>query len=155
MATIEISDSITLRCRAEQAWAVVADYSSDVRWRKGVLSMTAEPSGLVVPGAVTTERMRLAGKVWENLGEVGDVDAGRRFTWRTVSGADADGARQVVSAGPDACEVRLELRVRPHGAERLFAPLLERMLRRNLTGDLARLGDMVASAQGSEPVPER
>lgn len=147
MRAIEITDTVTLSCSAEQAWAVVADYSFDVRWRSGVLSMTAEPSGPVVPGAVTVERMRLAGKVWENVGEVRGVESGRRFTWRTVAGADAEGARGVAPAGPDRCVVTLELRVRPRGAERLLAPVLGRMLRRNLGRDLERLGELIVGGR--------
>ncbi len=146
MRTIEILDTVALPCSVERAWAVVADYSNDVHWRIGVLAMSVEPAGLVTPGAVTTERMRLAGKIWENAGEVCDVDDGRRFSWRTTTGADADGAREVVPSGDGGCEVRLELRVRPHGAERLFAPVLARMLRRNLGRDLARLAELAAVA---------
>lgn len=145
MGTIEITDTITLPCSADRAWAVLADYSQDVRWRTGVLSMTAEPAGPVVPVADTTEHLRLAGKVWENVGTVLDVDTGRRFTWRTVRGADADGAREVVPLDDDGCEVRLELRVRPHGVERLFAPLLARLLRRNLERDLERLDELLGA----------
>ncbi len=47
MATIEVTDTIELPCPAQQAWAVLADYSHDVRWRSGVPSMAAEPSGIV------------------------------------------------------------------------------------------------------------
>jgi hypothetical protein len=39
--------------------------------------------------------------------------------------------------------VRLELTVRPKGFERMLAPLLRRMLQRNLEGDLTRLAELL------------
>ncbi len=113
----------------------------DPEWRTGVLSMVATPHGAVEVGTRTVEQLRLAGKTWRNDGEVLAVDPGRSFRWRTTEGADAHGGR---------CVVRMELHVEPHGAERLMAPLLRRMLDRNLRGDLERLRAL-AQARAAQP----
>ncbi|GAA3244621.1 hypothetical protein GCM10017691_50880 [Pseudonocardia petroleophila] len=142
---IEIAEQVDVARPAAQVWTVVADYAGDPRWRAGVAAMDPAPAGPVRPGQTTDERMRFAGRAYRNAGVVGSVGPGRTFTWRTTDGVDAAGSRTVTDAGPDRCTVRLELRVRPHGVERVLAPVLRVLLRRGLRGDLARLRALVES----------
>ncbi|MFI9407214.1 SRPBCC family protein [Nocardia sp. NPDC052316] len=145
MRTFDLSAETVIERPASIVWALLADYANDSAWRAGVVAMTAEPPGLATPGTRTTEELRLAGRTWHNDGEVRTVDPGVRMTWRTTSGADAEGARMVRPLSPDRCLVRLELRVTPHGMQRVFGPLLAYMLRRNLTHDLSTLRDLFES----------
>lgn len=150
MNTITITDHIDLDLPATAVWELVADYRRDPEWRTGVESMVPTPdSPVVAEGMRTVEQLRLAGRLWENHGEVVTVQPGRSFTWRTTGGqgADADGSRTVVPTGSGSCRLEMELRVRPHGSERLFAPLLGRMLRRNLAGDLRRASQLLEAVQ--------
>ena len=101
--------------------------------------MVPTPAGPVTEGTVTDERMRFAGRGYHNLGEVVTVGPGLRFSWRTTRGVDADGTREVIPLDPGHCLVRLETRVRVHGAQRLLAPVFAVLLQRNLTGDGRRL----------------
>lgn len=77
------------------------------------------------------------------MGLVTRVPPGARLEWRTTAGTQARGSRTVVARGDDCCEVTLELQVVPRGIERLLAPVLRRMLVRNLRGDLVRLAGIV------------
>lgn len=153
MTEITVDESIEIDRPAAEAWAVVADYGRDPEWRRGVVSMVADPAGPVRRGTATSEVLRMAGREWHNDGVVTSVGPGTRFTWRTTEGADALGARTVTALGPARCIVRLELVVRPHGAERLLRPLLARMLRRNVSGDLERLRALVAGVQAGADAP--
>jgi hypothetical protein len=136
--TIEFSAAVDAAVPAERAWAVLADYSRDAEWRGQVVTMTPSPPGPVSPGQSTAEVMRFAGRTLRNDGEV--VGVGElRFTWRTTSGVDAEGAREVKPLGPRQCRIVLRTRVRPTGAERYYAPLARLVLRRGLRKDLARL----------------
>jgi hypothetical protein len=123
---------------AERVWAVLADYSRDSEWRGQVVSMVPTPSGLAHPGQRTAEVMRFAGRTLHNDGEVVTA-SGHRFTWRTTSGVDAEGAREVHPLGPERCRIVLRTRVRPTGAERYYAPLARLVLQRGLRKDLRRL----------------
>ena len=145
MTTIEMQATAEIDRPAAEVWQVLADYARDPEWRTGVRSMVPTPPGEAQVGTTTTEVLRLGGRTWRNDGEVTAVDAGRRFTWRTTVGADADGARAVSPTSDGSCLVSLELRVRPHGAERLMAPLLRRMLQKNLHRDLSRLRELVTA----------
>ena len=133
---------------SERIPLTVADYDRDPQWRGGVATMAPDPPGLVQPGTTTSEDLRFGGRRYRNDGEVLEVTSSgprRSFRWRTVSGADAHGAREVVDHGDGTCSVTLELHVRPHGVERLLAPVLGRMLGRQLREDVARLADLVLS----------
>lgn len=150
MNEIRISETIDLPCRADVAWAIVADYPRDPEWRTGVLTMTAEPPGALRVGTVTVEELRLGGRTYRNVGEVTAVEHGRSLSWRTTDGAHAWGARTVEPLPDGGCRATLELNVRPGNAvERVLRPMFHRMLRRNLRRDLAQLAELT----GSEPVP--
>ncbi|MFC9897264.1 SRPBCC family protein [Nocardia sp. NPDC127579] len=147
MKTIDLTAETVIDKPAHTVWELVADYANDPTWRTGVLAMTAEPAGISTPGTRSAEELRFAGRTWHNLGEVLTVDPGVRMTWRTHSGADAQGARTVRSLTPDRCLARLELLVRPHGFQRPIRPLLAYLLRRNLFRDLAALRELAESRQ--------
>jgi len=138
---IGIAVEVAITRPAAQVWNVVADYARDPEWRRGVTAM--EPSGPLAVGTTTDERMRFAGKGYRNGGVVETVGPGPTFTWRTTSGVTAAGRRTVEALGPDRCRVRLETTVEPSGFERLLAPVLGRLLQRNLAGDAARLRELV------------
>ncbi|TCK20824.1 SRPBCC family protein [Pseudonocardia endophytica] len=139
---IVLEAAVEVDAPAAEAWAVVADYARDVQWRKGVRSMVPTPSGPVRRGTTTVEWLRAAGRTMRNDGEVTSVDDGRRFSWRTTSGVDAEGSREVTAIGDDGCRIRLETRVRPPGLLR-FVPGLRRSLQRTLTADAARLRTLI------------
>lgn len=139
MNIIDLTRDIHIAQPAAAVWSVMADYSRDPEWRTGVTAMVPSPPGPVQPGTTTAETIRLGGKTWHNDGEVTEVVPGQSFSWRTTTGADAHGSRSVEPLGARDCRVRLELHVRPRGFERVLAPMLRRMLDRNLRGDLERL----------------
>lgn len=138
-AVIGFSASSEAACPADHAWAVLADYARDAEWRGAVESMVPTPPGPAAPGTLTAERMRFAGRILHNDGEVVSAGPGLRFAWRTTSGVDAEGSREVVPLGPDRCRIVLRTRVRPTGVERALAPLVRLVLRRGLRADLRRL----------------
>ena len=145
MPTFHLTASRDVDADAADVWAVLADYHQDPRWRTGVVAMTASTDGTAVAGTTTREELRLAGQTWINDGVIDDVEPGRRLRWHTRQGADANGARSVDPLAPGRCRVTLELEVRPHGAERLLAPVLRRILARNLRRDLDRLATLVTA----------
>jgi len=139
---IEFSATAEVAVPADRAWAVLADYARDAEWRGQVVSMVPTPAGPVEPGQRTAEVMRFAGRTLRNDGEVVTVSTSGtalRFAWRTTSGVDAGGTREVVPLGGDRCRILLHTRVRPTGAERYYAPVARFVLQRGLRADLRRL----------------
>ncbi|MGW6696298.1 SRPBCC family protein [Nocardia sp. NPDC055049] len=150
MTGFDLTAETTVERAAATVWALLADYATDTAWRTGVVAMSASPPGPATPGARTVEQLRFAGRTWHNNGEVVTVEPGTRITWRTLTGADAEGSRAVTPLGRDRCRVRLELRVVPHGIQRPFGWLLARMLQRNLDRDIAALRNLAESSTDSE-----
>ena len=152
MSNITLIHETDIDAPAAVAWSVVADYARDVEWRAGVMQMVPTPMGPVQVGTTTAEAMKVAGKTYRNDGEVVAVEPGARFEWRTTAGAVAHGARQVTQLGPARCRVRLELHVTPTGLNRLFAPMLTKVLDKGLSGDVERLRLLVEADADLESV---
>lgn len=143
---IDITHTHEIPASAADVWAVLADYRRDPEWRTGVLSMEPDTEGLAQPGTKVQEVLRLAGKT-NHIGSVVDaVDPGRRIVWHTTNGSDVNGYRMVEPAGADRCRVTLGITVRPHGMEKLMAPMFRRMLDRNTQQDLRALQGLIAGA---------
>ena len=138
-----INASRRLDCRPADAWTVLSDYRRDPEWRRGVTTMTATTNPATA-GTETLEVMRFGGRTYRNRGIVDLVD-GHRLEWHTVEGAEAHGSRAAEALGDGSTQVDLTVAVRPRGVERLLAPLLRRMLQRNLERDLVRLAGLIAS----------
>jgi uncharacterized protein YndB with AHSA1/START domain len=137
-----LSTEIRIARPAPDVWRVVADYDHDPAWRAGVDTMAPSPGGLVEAGTTTAEVLRFGGRTYRNGGVVESVDPGRRFTWRTTSGVDARGAREVIAVDETTSVVRLTLDPTLTGARRLLLP----MLRRQLTADGERLRSLLEEA---------
>ncbi len=155
MTTLAVSAATTVDAPAADTWTVLADYARDRQWRAGVRSMVPTPPGPVGPGTTTREVLRAGGRTTRNDGVVTDVTPGRRFAWRTTSGVDADGSREVEPLPDGSCRVRLELRVRPPGLLRLVPGPLRWLLARGLRGDLDRLRALVETGRATRTACER
>ena len=145
--TISISQTIDIDVDAATAWAIIADYSNDRRWRSGVISMESTPTGPVEAGTTTHEVIKVAGKTWTNFGVVTSVEPGHKFWWRTTSGAQASGSRQVSNDADGRSRVSLELQVTPTGIDRLTAPIAGLLLRRGLRKDSITLRALLADSE--------
>ncbi|RBY83314.1 SRPBCC family protein [Blastococcus sp. TF02A-26] len=139
MSAIELTAAVEVDRPADEVWRLVADYARDPEWRTGVVTMAPSTAGPVVEGTTTAEELHMAGRTWRNTGVVTSVEPGRRFSWRTTSGVEASGSRDVVPLSGGRSRLELRLRVSPTGAQRLLRPLLTRMLRRGLAADADRL----------------
>jgi uncharacterized membrane protein len=142
MSAIVISDRVHVDADQATVWDILTTYSNDVAWRTGVTSMVSNPPGRVVIGTRTTETIRVAGRTYRNVAKITSVAPLTRLTWRTIEGVQAHGARSVEPTSSGS-RVTLELTVEPTGLNRLFAPYLRRLLRRNMRVDLQRLCDLV------------
>jgi uncharacterized protein YndB with AHSA1/START domain len=103
---IEFSALVPIDAPPAQVWKVLADYARDGEWRAGVEQMTPVPLGPVESGTFTHERIRVARRVLRNHGEVVRVIAGRRFEWRTTSGAPL---LRILLARPKTVERQIDL----------------------------------------------
>ncbi|WP_369138295.1 SRPBCC family protein [Modestobacter versicolor] len=146
MSTIEVQATVEVDRPSDDVWRLVADYGRDPEWRRGVATMAPSTVGPVVAGTTTAERLRMAGRTFENTGVVTAVEPGRWFTWCTTSGAPAHGGRTVTPLTGGRSRVDLELVVTLAGLQRAARPVLAAVLRRGLAADAARLTRLLENA---------
>lgn len=109
---------------ADEAAALVLDWSRDGEWRAAVTSMEADQPGPAHAGQTIVERLRVGGlPVVVALRIVAADATSASFEGRT--GAMISRGRRSVVAEPDGgCTVELELELRPRGPLALLGPLL-------------------------------
>ncbi len=152
MRTATFHESAVINRSAPEVWALIADYDVDPLWRHGVSAMNPHPVGLATTGTTTLEVLRFGGRTYRIPGEVTELRAGHSFTWRA---SKAHGTRSVEPVDDSTCIVTLTMHVRLTGAERVVAPLLSRMMRHNLAGDLGRLAQLTRTRSERDRHHER
>jgi hypothetical protein len=131
-----------LSCSADDAAALVLDWSRDGEWRAAVRRMDVEPPGRATTGQRITERLRFAGGTFVTPTTITAADArSASFAGGTALVA-VDGRRTVVPEPEGGCTVVLELDVRLTGVLAVLDPLFRRSYRRRLASEADALAAM-------------
>ena len=130
-----MSERRRLPWSADDAAALVLDWSRDAEWRPAVTSMETDPPGPARSGQRIVERLRVAGLPVVVPLRIVEADATTAsFDGRTAA-MISRGRRSVVAEPDGGCTVHLELELLPRGPLALLGPLLapghRRMQRRD------------------------
>lgn len=132
--TIEIP-----RPRVEVA-AYMFDPRNDARWTTGVVACRPLTDGPLRPGSRVERVTRFLGRRFAYTYEVTDADPdGDRFVELRVTEPFPMQIRYELDDAPDGTRAAIHARGDATGFYRLAAPLLNRMVRRNIARDLAAL----------------
>lgn len=124
-----------LSCPADDAAALVLDWSRDGEWRAAVSRMEVEPPGPATTGQRITEWLRFGGRTFVTPTTITAAD-GRSASFSGGAGPVAvDGRRTVVLEPGGGCTVVLEVDVRMTGLLAVLNPLLGPGYRRRLTSE--------------------
>ena len=144
--TITVTNAIDIDRAPDDVWAVVSDYATDTRWRKGIVEMTPDVDGPPRVGTRVREVLELAGRTYTTETAVTDVGPGLTygFTGAGTSGRVSGRRTVTTSASGDSARFSYEVRLEPGEAmPRVVAPLLARWLRHSMRRDLRRLRRLV------------
>jgi hypothetical protein len=124
-----------LTCSADEASALVLDWSRDGEWRAAVTRMQVEPPGRARVGQRITEWLRFGGATFVTPTTITAAD--ERSASFTGGNAQAvvEGRRTVVPEADGGCTVVLEVDVRMTGVLALLNPVLAPRYRRRLAGE--------------------
>ena len=147
--TITVTNAIDIDRAPDDVWAVVSDYATDARWRKGIVEMTPDVDGPPRVGTRVREVLELAGRTYTTETAVTDVGPGLTYGFAGAGTSGRVSGRRTVttSASGDSARFSYEVRLEPgETMPRVVAPLLARWLQHSMRRDLRRLRRLVEAA---------
>lgn len=136
----EVIVSIDVDKPAGEVFDYLADMANNPDWQRGQerCTWTSEPPLRV--GSTYDQRARFLGRTITSSFEVVELEPGRRIRIVSTAGTmPIDVTRTVEPLADDRCRVGAEVRGEPPRAMRLLGPMLDRLVRRSVTGDYERL----------------
>jgi hypothetical protein len=138
-----------LACSAEDAAALVLDWSRDPEWRGAVTRMVVDPPGAAQAGQRITEWLRFGGRTYVTPTAITAADAASASFAGGTATVTVEGRRSVVPTGPDRCTVVLEVDVRTTGLLAVLNPVLAPAYRRRATADADGLAALVQATSST------
>ncbi|HUR86261.1 MAG TPA: SRPBCC family protein [Solirubrobacteraceae bacterium] len=143
---LQTNAEVTIDRPAESVWAVVADYDSDRRWRKGIVEMTPDRPGAPRVGTHVREVLRLAGRSYTTDTIVTEAGPGMSYSFAGTGTSGAVRGRRSVRPRADGAVFSYEVELEPQALPRPVAPVLAWWLRRSLRRDVRRLRKLVEAS---------
>jgi polyketide cyclase/dehydrase/lipid transport protein len=138
--TVRVAESVQIDKPPAEVWEAIADYSLDLKWRKGLTEMKPDPPGAPAVGTKVHEVVHQARRIYVADTVVTDLDPGVSYQFMGSGTIDGlRGVRAVRSGGDRGAVFTYEIELEPRGAMRMLRPALERIVRSGLKGDLERL----------------
>ena len=145
--TLTTRAEIEIARPADDVWAVVSDYATDTRWRKGIREMTPDRPGEPAVGTKVREVLELGGRTYTTDSTVTEVGPGHRYRFEgTGTSGVVRGGRTVRDGdGWGTTVFTYDVELEPDGVPRLAQPILGWWLGHSLRRDLGRLRTLIES----------
>ena len=140
-SVVRISESVEIGRPPKAVWDAIADYSFDLKWRKGLKEMQPDPPGGPEVGTMVHEVVRNGGQDYVADTVVTSLDPGVSYAFEgTGSIGGLSGRRTVVEdPGEGGSVFTYDIELEPKGGMRLFRPVLGLFVRTGLRKDLQTL----------------
>jgi len=139
MSAIEVSASVVVAVSPAAAWDVVADFSRNPEWQRGMKTARWLTEPPLAVGSRYVQHAGFLGRDVRSLFEVIELDPGRRVTIDTVEGTFPITVTRTVATADDGCLISAEVRGDAGGVVRLVTPVLRAFVKRSVAGDYQRL----------------
>jgi uncharacterized protein YndB with AHSA1/START domain len=140
-----VQGSIEIARPPDEVFGVVTDSSRYPEWQASVLSSRPEDDGPVVVGSKTVVTRRVGPRQVVGIEQVTEFDPPRRWTVRATGGpvtAAAKGEIRPVDTGRQSF-LTIALQFEGQGVGKLLVPLIARQARKQLSGNLRKLKDLI------------
>ena len=144
MSRIKIEESVAIARAAADVWALVLDYSSDHRWRPGIVEMTPDPPGAPAVGTRVREVLKQGGREYVTDSVVTTIGPGMEYRFSgsgTIGGVE--GGRTVAAADDGSSLFTYLVEIDLKGGMRLLRPIVANTMRKSLRADLVRLRELL------------
>jgi uncharacterized membrane protein len=137
MTRVEIK--ITIYRPAQEVFDYLANFENNPQWQAGMQSAHFTSEGDLRVGTTYAQVASFLGRRIETNFEVIEYEAGQRVKIKSTSGSFPIQVLRAVTASEDGAQVHAVIEGDAGGFFKIFAPLLNWMVRRQICGDYANL----------------
>ncbi len=136
----DVSTSIEIERPAGEVFSYVADMANNPDWQKGQVSCEWTSPPPIAVGSTYDQHAKFLGRSIRTSFEVTEFEPGRSIRIVSTSGPmPIDVTRSVVAIGEGRCEVSAIVRGEPPGLMKKASPVVDRLVKRSVSGDYDRL----------------
>lgn len=139
VSQIKTRSSVEIDVPAASAWAVIADFSRNPEWQRGMKACQWVTEPPLAVGSRYEQRASFLGREIRSLFEVVELEPGRRVSIDTIEGTFPITVTRSVEAAGDGCVVTAEVSGDAGGIFGILSPLMRPLVKRSVDGDYARL----------------
>lgn len=136
---MRFESNLVIKASLEDVAGYLSNLENDPQWRREWVDAEAVSDGPVRVGGATALFAQFLGRRIKTVYEVAVYEPNRLTEWRTVSGPLPLTFRRAFEAVEGGTQVTFSYDANPNVVLRLLGPLLLRMGRRQLEGDMPRL----------------
>ena len=146
----EIEETVTIEQPIERVWAFVMDEANDPLWQTTLTDVHRLSEGLMAVGTRVSESRRFLGRTIETVWEMTECEPPHRSSIASVKAPFAWQGTYLLEKTGEGTRFTMRLQGNPGGFFRIAEPLLERFVRREMTGNLGNLDDVLESGLGDD-----
>ena len=133
----ELEETVAIAKPIEDVWAFVMDVTQEPLWQTTLTEVRRLTDGPLTTGSQVQETRRFLGRRIDTLWEMVEADGPVRSSIRSVKAPFAWSGTYALRPEDRGTRFTLSLRADPAGFFRLAEPVVQRMVRRELAGNLA------------------
>lgn len=147
-SAVRVEESVQIARSPGDVWDAIADYSFDLRWRRGLTEMTPDPPGPPALGTKVHEVLKASGRRYVADTVVTDLNPGVSYRFKGAGTIGGLAGGRTVQPNPDGngAVFTYEIELEPTGGMRLLKPVLASMVRSGLKKDLRQLKSLLDDA---------
>ena len=145
----EIEETVAIEQPIEAVWSFVMDETNNPLWQTTLAEVERLAGSPLDVGSQVLEVRRFLGRRIETVWEMVELEAPTRSAIRSVKAPFALSGTYRLEPEGSATRFTLWLRGDPGGLFRLAEPVVQRMARRELAGNLANLKDVLEAGVGA------
>ena len=145
----EIEETVTIEQPIERVWAFVMNEANDPLWQTTMTDVHRLTEGPMAVGTRVSESRRFLGRTIETVWEITECEPPHRSSIASVKAPFAWQGSYTLEEAAEGTRFTLRMQGNPGGFFRIAEPLLERVVRREMAGNLGNLNDVLEGGLGA------
>ncbi len=142
---LDVRETVIIARPPDAVYALITDVEATPRWSTAISRITRESEGPLEVGDVFVEEATLLGRAIHTTKVITTLEPPHLYGEAVRAGLLPHAVRMTLSPSGAGTRLTFELSGDPGRAARLFGPLLGRVLKRQIAGDLKRMKRLLES----------